>query len=98
MSRCAREISGPVVVAGSLGAAEAQRAGALDEPGGDLVEDRPLHVDPLGAQAHLAGVGEDRAGQPVDRRVEVGVGEDQRGVLAAQLERDRPHRAARRPA
>jgi len=75
------------VLAGSSG----RRAGPLGQAARDVVEDAALHIDALGAQADLAGVGEHRAGQPVQRGAEVGVVEDHGGVLAAQLERHRAH-------
>ena len=50
-----------------------------------------MDVHPFGAQADLPGVGEQGAGQPGDRLLDVHVVEHDRGVLAAQLERDRAH-------
>ena len=66
---------------GSLGPAETEPPRLLGESGHDVVEDRPLHINPLGAQTHLAGVREDRPGQSGDRQVEVGIGADNGGVL-----------------
>ena len=57
----------------------------------ELVVDRVLDVDPVGRDAGLAGVAvlaEQRAG---DRRVEVGVVEDDERSVAAELERDLLH-------
>ena len=59
------------------------------------VEDRPLDIDALGAQADLAAIGEDRAHGPLDRLVEIAIGEDERRILAAELERDLAHADAR---
>jgi hypothetical protein len=54
--------------------------------GDELLEDRALHIDALGAQADLAAVLEGAARDAGDGLVEVGVGEHDAGVLAAQLE------------
>ncbi|MNQ83227.1 hypothetical protein D3C85_983020 [compost metagenome] len=61
------------------------------QAGDELVEDRPLDVHALGAQAHLAAVGEGRAQGALDGLVHVAVGEHDAGVLAAQLQRHLAH-------
>ncbi len=75
---------------GILRTAELQgfRAGlqTLDE----RVEDRTLNVDALGAEADLSAIGEARAHHALDRLVEIGVGEHERGILAAEFERHLP--------
>jgi hypothetical protein len=50
------------------------------------VEDGGLHEDARATEAHLALVGEGRPRCALDRGVEIGVLEDQGGVLAAELE------------
>ena len=74
-----------VVAAGADG--DARRAGveALDQGVGDGLLDQELG----GGGADLAGIAEGAVGQVLDQPVEVGVGEDQDGVLAAELEHDR---------
>ena len=69
----------------------ARRDQLVDEPVVQLVLDQ----QPRTGRADLPGVQEHRGERVVDRRLEVGVGEDDVGVLAAQLERDLLHRAAR---
>ena len=71
-------------------AAELQALGAGLQPGDERVEDRPLDIDALGAEADLAAVGEARAHRALDRLVEIGVGEDERRILAAEFERHLP--------
>ncbi|MNC05842.1 hypothetical protein D3C75_533360 [compost metagenome] len=56
-----------------------------DEP----LEQRTLHVDALGSQAHLTAVLEHSAPQPLDGLFQVRIGENDAGVLAAQLQRNR---------
>ncbi len=62
-----------------------------------LVIHRRLDVDPLHRCADLTGVDHPAPGEAVDGAVDVGVGEHQRRVLAAQLEaaRNQPFTAAR---
>ncbi len=57
---------------------------AIHERGGD----RLIDVDALDRDAQLAGVGEAAGGGAVDHAVEVGVGGDEHGVLAAELGRE----------
>ncbi len=71
--------------------ADAQRPVALGHAGAHRLEQRPLDQDARGRRAGLPGVldaGVDEKGQ---RRVEVGIGEDDLRALAAELERDRDH-------
>src|SRR5208282_2334912 len=70
-----------------FGPAELERLGADLHPRDEFVEDRPLDIDALGAEADLAAIGETRAQRALDRLVEIGVGEDERRVLAAEFER-----------
>eukprot|EP01136_Pigoraptor_vietnamica_P037660 Opistho-1_new@105931 len=77
--------------AGFFRRARLERLGLGLERRDELVEDRPLHVDALGAQADLAAVLEGAAGDARHRPVEVGIGEHDAGVLAAQLEGHGPH-------
>ena len=85
-------------VASSAGQPYASSSARSASRGGELLEDRALHVDPLGAEAHLTAVGEAGPHRAGHRRVQVGVGEDQPGVLAAQLEATPPSPRRRRPA
>ena len=63
------------------------------QPLRELLEQRTLDVDPLGADARLACVDERREQRTVDRALEIRVGEDDHRILAAELEH---HRAAAR--
>ena len=74
-------------------AAEPDPPGPLDELVDELVVDRLLDQQPGAGRADLAGVQEDRGQREVERHLEVGVGEDDVGVLAAELERDLLHGA-----
>jgi hypothetical protein len=71
---------GPILVSGSKGR-PGFIFGLLLQGGDELVEDRALDVDALGAQADLAGVLEAGAGDGGDGVVEVAVGEHQRAFL-----------------
>ena len=73
-------------------AAEPDRGRPLDQPVDELVVDLVLDDEPGARRADLAGVQEDGGEGEVEGDVEVGVGEDQVGVLAAELERDLLHR------
>ena len=84
----ARETSAPCSVASSSGSPTLQLRGRGDEALDELVVDRSLDEDPRAAQADLALVGEGGAKRAGHRLVEIGVGEDDGGVLAAQLERE----------
>jgi hypothetical protein len=59
--------------------------GQVDEAIDELVEDRPLDIETAAGQADLAGVGEGSLDGPVERGVEVGVGEDQVCALAGPV-------------
>ena len=54
----------------------------------ELVRDRALDDDPARGHADLALVQERAEGRCVDRVLEVGVGEDDQRVVAAELEHD----------
>ena len=60
--------------------------GLLGEPFDELVVDLGLDEEPAAGRAALAAVEVDGVEGPVDGRVHVGVGEDDVGALAAQLE------------
>ena len=77
-------------------AAEADALGPLDEVVDEPVVQRLLDHQPRAGRADLAGVQEDGGEGEVEGGVVVGVGEDDVGVLAAQLEGDPLHRARRR--
>ena len=70
----------------------AQAADLLGQLGDELVVDGLLDVDPLDRDADLAGVHHPAPGRGVGGAVEVGVGEDDHRVLAAELEADRGQR------
>ena len=55
---------------------------------GERVVDAVLHVEAVGADAGLAGVAELGGDRAFDRRVEVGVVEDDERRVAAELQRD----------
>ncbi len=61
----------------------------------ELVVGRLLDVDPLDRDADLAGVHHPAPGRGVGGAVEIGVGEDDHRVLAAELEADRGQRLRR---
>jgi hypothetical protein len=63
--------------------------------GHELVVDRLVHDQPGAGRADLAGVQEDGGQRGVEGGVQIGVGEDDVRVLAAQLERHPLHRVAR---
>jgi hypothetical protein len=69
--------------------AEHHRLGGGDEAAEELVVDGPLYEQAAAGQAHLPGVGEDGPDRPRHGGLEVGVGEDQVGALAAELEAHR---------
>ena len=76
-------------------AAEPDPAGAVDQPVDELVVDVLVHDQPRAGGADLAGVQEHRGQGEVEGHLEVGVGEHQVGVLAAELEGHLLHRARR---
>ena len=81
-------MSGPGLGLRVVRAAEADRARPLDQPVDEVVVDALLHQQPRAGRADLAGVQEDGGEGEVEGHLEVGVGEDDVGVLAAQLEGD----------
>ena len=93
MSRWPCEISAPVSAVVVEGAAETDVAGPLDELGDELVGDRVLDHQPGARGADLPGVQEHRGHRHVERSLAVGVGEDEVGVLAPELEGDLLHGA-----
>src|SRR5205085_300865 len=60
---------------------------AFDEAAHEVVVDLVEHVDALGGEAGLAGVEETANVDALGRLVEIGVGTDDTGVGAAQLQR-----------
>jgi len=64
-------------VAGVGRVADHETLGQFDEAVDELVEDRALDIEAAAGQADLAGVGEGGLDGPLERSVEVGVGEDQ---------------------
>ena len=93
-----REISGPVSAFSSNGPPSRIGSARGDQLVDELVVDRLLDQQPGAGRADLAGVQEHRGQGEVEGRLEVGVGEDDVGVLAAELEGDLLHgRARRRP-
>ena len=73
---------------GVVRAAEADRGGPLDQPVDEVVVDGLLDQQAGAGRADLAGVQEHRREREVEGDLAVGVGEDDVGVLAAQLEGD----------
>ena len=65
--------------------------GAAHQLADEAVVDRTLHEQARAGGAHLAAAGEDADEGAVDGGLEVGVGEDDVGALAAQLEADLLH-------
>ena len=89
LSKCACETSAPRSVVGVVGIADAQRAHALEIAFAEALVDRALHEQARAAQADLALVGEARAHDRVEVRIaEIEIGEHDRRILAAQLERE----------
>ena len=71
--------------------ADLDRHGAADELADEAVVDGALDEQARAGRADLAGAGEDADEGAVDGRLEVGVGEDDVGALAAELEADLLH-------
>ena len=63
-------------------------AGELHQTIDEAVVDVAVHVDALDRAAGLAAVEECAVGEVLDRVLEIGIGSDVRGVLAAQLQPD----------
>ena len=95
LSRWPCEISAPVSAFSSNGPPSRISPRPLDQLVDELVVDRLLDDQPRAGGADLAGVQEDRGERHVERGLAVGVGEDDVGVLAAELEGDLLHRAGR---
>ncbi len=72
-------------------AAQPDQLRPLDQPVDELVVDRLLDEQPGPGRADLAGVQEDGGEGVVDGDLAVGVGEDDVGVLAAELQRHLLH-------
>src|SRR5690606_37058848 len=68
--------------------AEANRLRGRTDAFDDAVEDLAVHIEPRARGADLARVEEDRAGRTADDRVDIGIGQNDHGRLAAELERD----------
>ena len=96
LSRCAALVSGPVSAFSSNGPPSRIRPARSTSRVDELVVDRLLDDQPGAGRADLAGVQEDRGQREVEGDLEVGVGEHDVGVLAAELERDLLHRRRRR--
>ena len=80
---------GLICVRGS--SAKPQAASGFDEAVAELLEYRPLDEDARRGGALLVRVAECGTSDPRDGLVEVGVGEDDDRVLAAQLRHQRLH-------
>ena len=80
-----------------FGAAQFHGLGLFLQGGDEFVENRPFDINALRAQADLAAIRKDGPHGAFDRRVEIGIREYDRGVLAAQFERQRFHVLRGRP-
>ena len=80
------DTSGPISEDSSDGSSTRSAVHRLLEAGQELVVRRPLDQDPRPRAAVLAGVVEDGVRRRGGRRGDVGVGEDDVGALAAELE------------
>ncbi|KAG0920001.1 hypothetical protein G6F31_020909 [Rhizopus arrhizus] len=87
---------GAQVHAGVLGPSQLETPRPLAQRRDEALEDGPLHIDALGAQADLPRVVERGTGDARHGAVEVGGREDDARGLAAQLERHGPHAYRRR--
>ena len=85
-SRCCAETSGPISLASSPGSSDLHAGDRRLEQAEELVVRRPLDEDPRAGAAVLAGVVEDGVRRAGGRGGQVGVGEDDVGALAAELE------------
>jgi hypothetical protein len=80
---------------------QTQPVDLADEPSGELVGDRGVDEEAFDRDAQLAGAREAAADRAIDGSIEVGILEDEHGVLAPELERgaDEPFAGTlRRPA
>jgi hypothetical protein len=73
-------------------AAESDPVRPAGQFGHEVVVDRFLHDQPRPGRADLPGVQEDRRQRQVEGGVEIGIGKNDVGVLAAQLQSDPLHR------
>ena len=81
-------MSGPISVASSVGSPTTTPRDRRLEQRHEAVVDGALDQDARAGAAVLAGVVEHPGRGPGGRQLEVGVGEDDVGALAAELERD----------
>ena len=88
LARWDSEMSGPISVASRVGSPTTTPAHRRLEQGEEAVVDRTLDQDARAGAAILPGVVEDPGGGTGGGQLEIGVGEDDVGALAAQLERD----------
>jgi hypothetical protein len=88
-------ISGPWTTPGFEAVADLQRLHPRRELGDELVMHLVLHEDAVGADAGLAHVAVLGDHRPFDRRIDVGVFEDDEGRIAAELEADALHGGGR---
>jgi hypothetical protein len=63
-----------------------QRSNVFHEARGELVEDRPLHIDSFGGRADLTCVEKGRPGHARRSHLQIGVFADHKWVLAAQFQ------------
>ena len=87
ISSCRGRVMGPKSALGAAAGTDA--GGPLDQLVQEPVVDGVDHVDPLDGQAGLAGVGHAAPDRLLGRGVQVGVGVDDHGVLAAELQHHR---------
>ncbi len=95
LSNWALSICGPCSVWASNGSPSLRFWVLLGQLLDHRVVDLLLHEQPAARAAALALVQEEAEHGPVDRRVQVGVGEDDVGTLAAELERHSLERVGR---
>ena len=93
--RCAAEMTGPMMVAVSVGSPTLRNPAICDQPVAHLVEDAAVHDGPGRCGADLAGVEGPGRADAADGALDVGVLEDDAGALAAQLEQRALHGARR---
>ena len=96
VSSCGPKVIAPTsTLAGPFGGPTPQRLHPLGDGVHEPVVDRRLHVDALDRHAGLAAVLHRVVGRGVGGALEVGVGEHDHRVLAAELEPDRRQRLGR---